>query len=108
MIKVEYICGCGSSVDEHDLVCTECVENFYDSEEEFLMVRNALKNCFDMTPWIQPKDPECGGYVGFKNKDCEKSFLRGVKSGYYKALFWMADYFGEEMNSYYFELRGDE
>ncbi|GAG29271.1 unnamed protein product, partial [marine sediment metagenome] len=38
----------------------------------------------------------------------EKSFLRGVKSGYYKALFCMADYFGEEMNSYYFELRGEE
>lgn len=69
-----------------EYVCEHCRLNSQDSEIMAAIEELTTKEYI----W---KDEE--GYQGFETEKSKALYMKGVKYGYFQALFWLADYFGK-------------
>jgi hypothetical protein len=83
-------CYCKSVEDFEDMfaLCDKCeMGNFNFSTMKEIITQAYNKEYI----W---KDEE--GYEGFTDDYSKKTYMAGIKHGYESALFWIADYFGDE------------
>ncbi len=80
--------------DEGNTYCDKCNENSTD----ILDIKQALIYSAKQEEWI-PSDETDITYIDEPEK--RKIFFKGMKRGYASALFWLSDYFGDEMVKFF-------
>lgn len=79
-------------IENLEPLCNKCYEDGITNNIKYALSHVINKDYL----W---KDKDC--YEGFETEEEKELFMKGVKHGFASGLFWIADYFGNEMVKYY-------